>query len=99
MALEQKENNILSSVIYINTIQQNIALSNDLKNEINDLNNQIVQDQADIERLENEIRDLDAQKENLIKQTKYQIATLQSQIIDLESQRKFTIGGNKNSGI
>jgi hypothetical protein len=91
LAIEQKENNILSSVIYINTIQQNIALSNELKNEINELNNLIVQDQADIERLENEIRDLDTQKENLIKQTKYQIATLQSQIIDLESQRKFTM--------
>jgi hypothetical protein len=49
------------------------------------LNNQIVRDQADIERLENEIRDRDVQKENLIKQTKYQISTLQSQINDFEN--------------
>ena len=90
LASEKKENNILSSVIYISTIQQNIAHSNNLKNGINNLNNQIAGDQADIERLENEVRDLDAQKENLIKQTKYQIATLQSQINDLESQKKYT---------
>ena len=89
LASEKKRNNILSSVIYINTIQQNITHSNDLKNQINNLNNQILRDQADIERLKNEVRDLDVQKENLIKQTKYQIATLQSQINNLESQRKF----------
>ena len=73
MAIKQEGNNYLSSVIYINTIQQNIAYSNNLKNQISNANNQIVRDQADIQRLENEIRDLDVQKENLIKQTKYQI--------------------------
>ena len=90
LASEKRETNILSSVIYINTIQQNIAYSNNLKNEINNGNNQIIRDQADIERLENEVSDLDVQKENLIKQTKYQISTLKSQINDLESQRKYT---------
>ena len=77
-------------MIYISTIQQSIAHSNNLKNGINNLNNQIAGDQADIEWLENEVRDLDVQKENLIKQTQYQIATLQSQISDLESQRNYT---------
>ncbi|MDB4442194.1 Wzz/FepE/Etk N-terminal domain-containing protein [bacterium] len=90
LASKQEGNNNLSSVIYINTIQQNIAYSNNLKNQISNANNQIVRDQADIERLENEIRDLDVQKENLIKQTKYQISTLQSQIDNLGSQKKFT---------
>jgi uncharacterized protein involved in exopolysaccharide biosynthesis len=75
-------------VIYINTIQQNIAHSNNLKNGINNLNNQIAGYQADIERLENEVRDLDVQKENLINQTNQQIATLKLQIDDLETQKK-----------
>jgi chromosome segregation ATPase len=90
LASEKNDDNILSSVIYINTIQQNIAYSNNLKNKIHNVNNLIIRDQADIERLENKIRDLDVQKENLIKQTKYQIATLQSQIKDLESQIDYT---------
>jgi capsular polysaccharide biosynthesis protein len=90
LAIKQEGNNYLSSVIYINTIQQNIAYSNNLKNQISNANNQIVRDQADIERLENEIRNLDVQKENLIKQTKYQISTIQSTIDDLESQKKYT---------
>jgi chromosome segregation ATPase len=89
LASEKKENNILSSVIYINTIQQNIAHSNNLKNEVNNLNDRIIRDDADIEKLENDILDLEVQKENLTKQTKYKIATLQSKIKDLESQNKY----------
>jgi LPS O-antigen subunit length determinant protein (WzzB/FepE family) len=90
LANKQERNNNLSSMIYINTIQQNIAYSNNLKNEINNINNKIVQDHADIESLENEIVDLNVQKEDLIKQTKYQISTLLSQIDDLENQKKST---------
>jgi succinoglycan biosynthesis transport protein ExoP len=90
LANKQERNNNLSSMIYINTIQQNIAYSNNLKNEINNINNKIVQDHAAIESLENEISDLNVQKEDLIKETKYQISTLLSEIDDLESQKNFT---------
>jgi LPS O-antigen subunit length determinant protein (WzzB/FepE family) len=88
LASEKKETNILSSMIYLNTIQQTIVHSNNLKNQIIDINNRMVEDQAGIEILENEVRDIDAQKENLINQTNHQIATLKLQIDDLETQKK-----------
>ena len=72
-------------MIYINTIQQNIAHSNNLKNSINNINNQIFQESADIERLQNDMRDLEIQKENLVKQTNYRIENLKSQINNLKT--------------
>lgn len=90
LARKKEGGDDLSSVVYINTIQQNIAYSNNLKNQINNVNNQIVRNQAEIEKLENEIRDLEIQIEDLTKQTSFQISTLKSQIDDLESQKDFT---------
>ena len=58
---------------------------NSLKNSINDIHSQVFQDQADIERLENDVRDLDIQKESLVIQTNYRIDNLKSQINNLEN--------------
>ena len=86
LALTKNENNILSSVMYINTIQQNIGYLNSLKNEIYTINNQIFQTNADIEKLENEIRDLDIQKQNLGIQTDYKTENLKVRINNLEAE-------------
>ena len=50
--------------------------------------NQVFQDRADIERLENDVRDLDIQKENLVIQTNYRIDNLKTQINNLENDIK-----------
>ena len=73
LASAKDENNVLSSVMYINTIQQNIGYLNSLKNSINNIHNRVFQHGADIEGLENDVRDLDIQKENLVVQTNYRI--------------------------
>ncbi|MHC4216529.1 MAG: Wzz/FepE/Etk N-terminal domain-containing protein [Planctomycetota bacterium] len=88
LASETNGNNILSSVMYINTIQQNIGYLNDLKNRINNINHQIFQEMADVENLENQIRDLVVQKENLVKQTEFKVDNMKSQIDDLENDIK-----------
>jgi chromosome segregation ATPase len=96
LASEKDENNILSSVMYINTIQQNIGYLNSLKNSINNTHNQVFQDRADIERLENDVRDLDIQKENLVLQTNYRIDNFKSQINNLENDIKDLEDQNEN---
>jgi uncharacterized protein involved in exopolysaccharide biosynthesis len=96
LASEKDENNILSSVMYINTIQQNIGYLNSLKNSINNIHNQVFQDRADIERLENDVRDLDIQKENLVVQTNYRIDNFKSQINNLENDIKDLEDQNEN---
>jgi uncharacterized protein involved in exopolysaccharide biosynthesis len=88
LASAKDEHNILSSVMYINTIQQNIAYLNSLKNNINNTHHQVFQDRADIERLENDVRDLDIQKDNLVVQTNYRIDNFKSQINNLENDIK-----------
>ena len=82
--------------MYLNTIQQNIGYLNDLKNRINSINHQIFQEKADIENLENQIRDLNVQKENLIKQTEFKIDNLKSKINNLENDIK-DLGGQNES--
>ena len=96
LASAKDENNILSSIMYISTIQQNIGYLNSLKNSINNIHNQVFQDRADIERLENDVRDLDIQKENLVIQTNYRIDNLKTQINNLENDIKDLEDENEN---
>ena len=96
LAKAKNENNVLSSVMYINTIQQNIGYLNSLKNSINNINNQVFQQRADIERLENEVRDLDIQKDNLVIQTNYRIDNLKSQINNMNNDIKDIEEQNEN---
>jgi uncharacterized protein involved in exopolysaccharide biosynthesis len=96
LAKAKNENNVLSSVMYINTIQQNIGYLNSLKNSINNINNQVFQQRADIERLGNEVRDLDIQKDNLVIQTNYRIDNLKSQINNMKNDIKDIEEQNEN---
>jgi LPS O-antigen subunit length determinant protein (WzzB/FepE family) len=82
----KKDQNILASVMYTNTIQQNISYLNTLRSTMNNINHQVFQERVGIEKLQNNIKDLEAQEDNLKKQTKYKIENLQADIKDLEAQ-------------
>lgn len=83
---KKNENNILASVMYTNTIQQNIGYLNDLRSAVNSVNQQIYNENVIIETLENSIKDLEAKKKNLQQQTKIDNERLQSEINDLQIQ-------------
>ena len=91
LATKKTENYVLSSMIYTNTIQQNINYLNSLRGSTNDINNQIYEQNAEIQSFENTIKDLKAQKESVKKQTKYKIDNLESKIKDLESEKGYTV--------
>ena len=59
------ENNILSVILYSNTIQQNLQLANDYKNEIKDLKLKKETELQQISELENELQKRLAETENL----------------------------------
>jgi len=78
-------------MIYTSTIGQNISYVNNLMASTNGINNQIYEQNAEIHSLENNIKDLQAQKESAIKQTSYEIDSLGSNIKDLESEKGYTV--------
>jgi succinoglycan biosynthesis transport protein ExoP len=96
LASETNPNNTLSSVIYINTIQQNISYISELKNRVNSVNQQIFQEMSGIENLESQIQDLNIQMEGQKKQTGFKIENLESQIKNLENQLKYRSGEIKS---
>ena len=55
LSKNQKENNILSALLYSNTIQQNLELSNNYQNEVNDYKLKKEQELNKIDKSENEI--------------------------------------------
>ncbi|MDZ7695740.1 MAG: hypothetical protein U5R49_02025 [Deltaproteobacteria bacterium] len=73
-ASKGKQENSFASVMYITTVQQNIAYINSLRSSINDLQNQILQESLAIEQLETEIKDTELEKakmeESIASQTK-----------------------------
>lgn len=96
LATKKNDDNILSSIIYTNTIQQNIGYSDSLKGTISDLNYKIYQEIAAIENLENKIRNLEVKKDNLKKQTKSKIENMKSQAKNLEAEKKYLLEKVKN---
>jgi len=84
----KREDTILASVMYTNTIQQNIGYLNTLRSTVNTANYQIFQERVGIEKLENDIKDLNARKENLGKQLRYKIENLKFDIKDLLTQKE-----------
>ena len=84
----KKNGDVLSTLIYSNTIQQNISYLNTLRGTIHDMTNQIYRQMADLERLGNRNKDLTAQKESVRKQTDFKIDYLQRDIKDLGDQEK-----------
>ncbi|MDQ1334890.1 MAG: hypothetical protein QG552_1840 [Thermodesulfobacteriota bacterium] len=85
---KQTEHNILSAVIYSNTIQQNISYLNDLRSTINSTKSQIYETQSAIESLTNKIKDLAVQVENLKEQTRLKNESLASEVLAFENERK-----------
>jgi polysaccharide biosynthesis transport protein len=76
----KNENNILASVMYTTTIQQNIGYLNSLRSTVNSENHQIFQENVGIEKLENDIKNIKVQISNLGKQTKINNGKLLSDI-------------------
>lgn len=91
----KKDDNILASLMYTNTIQQNISYLNTLRSTINNINHQIFQERVGIEKLENDIKDLDAQEDNLKKQTEYKAENLKSDIEDLVAKKENSVKQTK----
>ena len=83
----KNENNILASVMYTTTIQQNLGYLNSLRSNVNQVNHQIFQENAGIEKLENSINDIGVQKLNLEKQTKISYGRLIADIEDIQAQK------------
>jgi capsular polysaccharide biosynthesis protein len=92
----KNKDNILSSVIYSNTIQQNISYLTNLRGTISNVNHQIYKEIMDIERVVNNIKDLENEKENLIKQKQYKVEKIESEIKNLESGKKYMLEEIKN---
>ncbi|MBU0735711.1 MAG: hypothetical protein KKG10_16375, partial [Proteobacteria bacterium] len=95
LASSGKQDNILASVIYTNTIQQNISYLNTLRSTINSTNHQIFQEDVGVETLENKIRDVAIQNDKIEKQTQYRVENLKSDIKDLEAQKESLIKQTK----
>ena len=85
---KQTEQNILSAVVYSNTIQQNISYLNELRATVNSAKSQIYETQWTIESLLNKIKDLDAQIENVKEETRLKIESLTSEALALESEKR-----------
>jgi len=69
-----KENNVLSALLYSNTIQQNLELSNNYQNEINEYKLKKEEELQEIEKTENEI----ARKFNEIKNIQFKKENIQN---------------------
>ena len=91
MSSSKSRDNILASLIYSNTIQQNISYLNTLRNDMNDAREQIYIKRAYIKELEGDIKDLMAEKEELKSNTKIEIEDLKSNIRDLETDKKYKL--------
>jgi len=92
----KNEDNILSSVIYSNTIQQNIGSLNSLRNTINIVEQQLYQERLGLARAVSSIKDIKGDKENLIKQTQYEVEKIKSAIKEVKSDKKYMAEEKKN---
>jgi LPS O-antigen subunit length determinant protein (WzzB/FepE family) len=92
----KNDDNILSSLIYSTTVQQNIAYLNSLRSTINNVSHQTFQERLGIEKTVNVIKDLENEKENLIKQTEYKVEKIKSEIEDFEGGKKYILVEIKN---
>ncbi|EFK06509.1 chain length determinant protein [delta proteobacterium NaphS2] len=80
------DNGGFASVMYVTTLQQNMAYANDLRSTVNDLNRQIFQGSLAIEKLETGIKDIELEKSKLMESISYQIKDLRMDMRDYENQ-------------
>ena len=90
------DDNILSAVVYSNTIQQNISYLNELRGETNRIQDAIYNSEAAVDAMENSVKDLDAQISTLKELTKYKTETQKAEIAALESEKSFIAEEMKN---
>ncbi len=90
------DDNILSAVVYSNTIQQNISYLNELRGETNRIQDAIYNFEATVDAMENKVKDLEAQIATLKELTKYKAETLKAEIAALESEKSFIVEEMKN---
>ncbi len=75
-----------ASVMYVTTVQQNMAYANDLRSTINDLNQQAFQKALGIEQLKKQIQDIELEKGKLEENTEYNIKDLKMDIRDNQNE-------------
>ena len=90
------DDNILSAVVYSNTIQQNISYLNELRGETNRIQDAIFNSEASVDAMENSVKDTEAQILTLKELTKYKIETQKAEIATLESEKSFIAEEIKN---
>ena len=83
------DDNVLSAVVYSNTIQQNISYLNESRGEINRIQDRIYDSEAAVDAMENRVKDVEAQIATLKDLTKYKIETGKANIAALESEKAF----------
>jgi len=88
MADSINKDNILTAMIYSNTIQQNISYANTLENSIAGVNREIYQAQDKIETIEKSLGDYRLQKTGLVKQLEIDVQKLALSINEHENQIK-----------
>jgi len=90
------DDNILSAVVYSNTIQQNISYLNELRGETNRIQDAIYNSEAAVNAMENSVKDLEAQIATLKELTKYKTETQKAEIAALKSEKSFIAEEMKN---
>ncbi len=90
------DDNILSAVVYSNTIQQNIGYLNQLRGETNRIQDAIYNSEAAVNAMENKVKDTEAQIATLKELTKYKTETLKAEIASFESEKSFIAEEMKN---
>ncbi len=90
------DDNVLSAVVYSNTIQQSISYLNELRGETSLIQDEIYNSEADVDAMGNKVKDLQAQVVTLKELTTYKKETLKAEIAALESGKTFIIEEMKN---
>ena len=93
---KETESNILASVIYSNTIQQNITYLNQLRSTINSTKSTIYEERLAVESIANDMKDLDAQIVNIGEQLILKKKSLGSEILAMDNERNNVLADLKS---
>lgn len=93
---ETTNDNVLSAVVYSNTIQQNISYLNELRGQNNRIQDAIYKSEADIEAMENTIKNIEEQIITIKALLKYGVENVEAEISALESKKTFIVEEIKN---
>jgi capsular polysaccharide biosynthesis protein len=96
LASAKNENNILASVMYTNTIQQNIGYLNSLRSTVSNVNHRIFEEKVAIEKIQNDIKNIDVEILDLRKQSAIDIEQL---LLDIEEMQSTKVNLQKQTEI